>query len=291
MKLGPLRIRMQNLNFRPGDKHFEATGNPFVHGRAWLRFWEQYRPEVEFTWAFGRKGDFCHLSVDFNGSENDITCSAAIPGAAFWLSCEGLPNAAFALLGLDWETVKESELGTYGLHRQVGISFDRQSMTVRWDVWSPQGYWSKEIPRWMDGHFCISDAVLGPNEYSEVNLSPMQHIQIPMPEGNYKATCIMQRTTWKRPRWPFPIVVTRAKIEIPDGIPVPGKGENSWDCGPDATYGMTCNADSVEAGVARLVESVLSTRKKRCGSHIYTERPEPLKSPLGGDDGASQAAH
>lgn len=288
MQLGPLRIRMQNLNIRPGDRHFEATGNPFVHGRAWLRFWEQLRPEFEFTWAFGRQGDFCHLYTNFDGGENDITVSAAIPGAAFWLSCEGLPNELFKLLGLDWETVRESKFGTHGLHRQIGVSFDRERVSLRWDIWAPQGYWSKEIPRWMDGHFEIADAILGEHVYSERNF-PMQHVEIPMPEGTYKATLVMQLATWKRARWPFPLTVMRAKIEVPEGIPVPGKGENSWDCGPDALYGTTCRANTPEAAIATLVESVLRTRKQRCGSHVYTERPKPSKpSP---DEGASQAAH
>lgn len=48
-------------------------------------------------------------------------------------------------------------------------------------------------------------------------------------------------------------------------IPVPGKGENSWDCGEDATYAFSCMADSVEDGIASLVRSILVRRRKYGG--------------------------
>lgn len=61
---------------------------------------------------------------------------------------------------------------------------------------------------------------------------------VPMPEGNYPAIITREVRVWKRARWPWPSR-TRVdfRIDIPAGIPVPGKGENSWDCEDDAIFG------------------------------------------------------
>src|SRR5690606_25314615 len=71
-------------------------------------------------------------------------------------------------------------------------------------------------------------------------------------------------STWKRPRWPFATRIRRVQIDMDkdEQIPVMGKGENSWDCGEDATYGITVAADTIEAGVAKLVESILRSRRR-----------------------------
>ena len=82
-----------------------------------------------------------------------------------------------------------------------------------------------------------------------------------MPEGAYKATVEMFWGIWKRPRWVAKKIL-RANVEIPSGIPKNGKGENSWDCGEDATFGITMPAKNVENAIGKTVESCLRDRKK-----------------------------
>lgn len=68
---------------------------------------------------------------------------------------------------------------------------------------------------------------------------PYVEIMVPMPEGNYPASVTLERSTWGRKRWPWGRKVQYSTdLEIPGGIPHPGKGENSWDCGDDGLYSI-----------------------------------------------------
>ncbi|HXI16285.1 MAG TPA: hypothetical protein VNM48_07925, partial [Chloroflexota bacterium] len=83
-------------------------------------------------------------------------------------------------------------------------------------------------------------------------------------------------STWGRRRWPhWPLTrrMVRADVQVPEGVPHPGKGENAWDCGEDATYALTCAEQTPEAAVGRLVESVLRDRRRYGGDQW---RPQAL---------------
>ena len=88
---------------------------------------------------------------------------------------------------------------------------------------------------------------------------------VPMPERAYPASVKLFESTWKRPRW-FASRMVRAEVKIEKGIPFPGKGENSYDCGDDALFGLTCKADTVEQAIAETVESALRNRRRYGGS-------------------------
>lgn len=134
-----------------------------------------------------------------------------------------------------------------------------------WRVWKDDMSWSSGTPRWRDGSFNFVDFVLGKSVCSTVVLDE-KHVLVPMPERSYPATAKLVEFTWKRSRSPFTKRMIRADIDIPAGIPVPGKGENSWDCGDDATYSITTGeVRSIAEGVGKLVGSCLETRVKRSG--------------------------
>jgi hypothetical protein len=81
-----------------------------------------------------------------------------------------------------------------------------------------------------------------------------------MPEGAYQGTAKLVLYEWSRPRW-FTKRMKRCEIRVPAGIPHEGKGDNSWDCGADATFGMTTGeCSSIPQGVGLLVGSVLRDR-------------------------------
>lgn len=105
--------------------------------------------------------------------------------------------------------------------------------------------------------------IIGKSTYSETVLEE-RDILVPMPEKAYQAHAKLTEVTWSYPRW-FKTTIKRVSIDIPEGIPHEGKGENSWDCGRDATYGMTCQAKSIALGVGQLVGSVLHDRVRYGG--------------------------
>jgi hypothetical protein len=123
--------------------------------------------------------------------------------------------------------------------------------------------WSNKDPKWKHDYFNILDFILGKNEYNEVVLEE-KNIDIPMPEGKYLANIKITEDTWKRSRW-FPLRIKRCKIDVPKGIPHPGKGTMSYNCGDDASYGLCCKASSISEAVGAMVESVYRSRIKYGG--------------------------
>lgn len=82
----------------------------------------------------------------------------------------------------------------------------------------------------------VRDRLLGRAECVTTTGKP-EPVIVPMPEGNYPAMIREERRVWKRKRWPWPSKTRRDYwVEMDVAIPVPGKGENSWDCDDDAVH-------------------------------------------------------
>ncbi len=148
--------------------------------------------------------------------------------------------------------------------REIGLFI--HDWTIHWKTWANPHSWSSTTPKWKDGWFNIADFVLGKEIYSSDPITT-EEVTIPIAERNYHATAKLENCTWKRSRWPWPKHLRRVDITMHDGneIPVPGKGENEWDCGEDATYSMITTADSISEGINNLISDVLKTRNKYGG--------------------------
>jgi len=145
-------------------------------------------------------------------------------------------------------------------------SFKIHDWAIWLELWAKQMSWSRSDPWWMHWTWHPVDTFFGRTKHSELEISSIDTM-IPMPEKPYPARVVMKRETWKRPRLPWASHrVTRAHIDCKEGIPHPGKGESEYDCGDDATYGLTCPAETVEEGIAKLVQSVLRSRRRYGGS-------------------------
>lgn len=146
----------------------------------------------------------------------------------------------------------------FGEKRELGISAHNGS--IWFNLWVDP----------MDGRYRVwhvSQWIFGKSVYSE-EIIETRDIVIPMPEKFYPAKATLLKSTWSFPRW-FNESIKRVKIDVPEGIPHEGKGENSYDCGKDATFGMTCNASSIPEGVGKLVGSVLNDRVRYGGWDDY----------------------
>jgi hypothetical protein len=137
---------------------------------------------------------------------------------------------------------------------------------IWWDCWAPSMSWSSREPWWMRWAWHPLDTFFGQMKHSEREVSRTVTV-VPMPEKAYPCHVVMKAETWKRPRLPWTSgSATRAHIECADGVPFPGKGESAHDCGDDAMFGMTCEARTVEEGVAAFVEAALKNRQRYGGS-------------------------
>lgn len=155
--------------------------------------------------------------------------------------------------------------------REIALSFHDGGFF--WSVWrDPMGGWDRSVPKWREGAWYPANFFLGRVNYTTREVEKRE-VSVPMPEKAYPATATLFESTWKRPRW-FPERLMRVTIDVPGGIPKEGKGENSWDCGEDATFGITCPARSIPEGIGHLVGSVLKDRVKYGGwQDWHWERP------------------
>jgi hypothetical protein len=96
--------------------------------------------------------------------------------------------------------------------------------------------WSSDIPKWRHGNFNPVDFLFGRQKYSEDVLETVP-VSLAMPEKTYTGTVKLLRSKWKRPRAWWTQTILYAHIDVPGGVPFPGKGENSWDCGEDVPGG------------------------------------------------------
>lgn len=204
----------------------------FWHGRAWLSFQEG---EVEFHWEWllGRQ-DFCHAYIEVGGGEDDLSIGLALPYLpAIWFH-----------INTPWTKFKKE--------RSLSLEFHHSG--IWWKLWVPRHEWNSETPRWRDGNFYFVDFFLGERQHTREDLGT-NRITISLPEGNYEGICTIFRSTWKRPRWPWPLVLIRADIEMEKSIPIPGKGD-------DAIHSLTTTASTIPEAREALIKMVLDRRKQ-----------------------------
>lgn len=217
-------FHFQNLNEKPYDK----LGNPLKHFCLWLN-------KVHIEW------------VSLSG---DLRFSFGIGDESKWGFTLGL--ILFTLyFHWDGHSLRDREFSIYFYNKSLWIYLWHDPMG---------GWWSKD--KWYKKGIVIhfDDLFLGKSKYSS-EVMETKNVLIPMPEGSYKATINMELCTWKRKRW-FAQKLLRADIKLESPIPYMGKGENSWDCGEDGMYGLSCCANSIENAISKCVESAMESRRK-----------------------------
>ena len=220
-----------------------------LHGRLWLRLADEDAPErtLKLEWSIHRSGN---PGVGVDLAHGELGAHVDLGVAALYLTYERLPDdLADALLA-----------GVTARALRLSLHEGR----LMWKLWADGYSWSSDVPRWRDGSFHPRDALFGAPVHSRRTLETAS-VDVPMPEGVYPAKVKLEEWTIRHPRWPFPMRGRSARIDVEGGIPMPGKGENSWDCEDDAVYGLSAPARSVGEIVGKLVEDVLDTRMKRGG--------------------------
>jgi hypothetical protein len=198
-----------------------------IHGRAWLG-----RMGVEWCLPSGR------LSFGWSRDSERVSVHLCCLLFGLYLSFSRWKNCPD----------REIRLAYYG-------------GAIWYSIWANPNEWNSKDPWWKSTHAIhLDDILLGRQRHTKETIET-RDVLIPMPEGSYLASVEIVTAKWKRPRW-FAHVKTCADVKIPKGIPFEGKGENSWDCGEDATYGMWTPAESVEDAIGKVVVSVLKDRKR-----------------------------
>jgi hypothetical protein len=253
-------LHWQNLNEKGRE---EVTGSILRHGRAWYRpFGYEKRPELSLNveWVLWSK----RLGVKFGLADYDCAVSFSLSLILFTLyfSLDYFPLES-------WLQDKTKRAGEkYGNGRCFELYWFEGSLNVH--LWSDPMEWRSRDPWWWSFTINPADLILGRRQYSERVLREDVRPLV-MPERAYPVEIKLVEATWKRPRWFFPEKIVRAHIEIEGGVPVPGKGENSWDCGEDATFGLTCPANTFDEALSKLYASVMRDRERHGGKNWKPE--------------------
>lgn len=248
----------QNLN---EDKSGRPKGKPWS-GRVWFHW--KHRTEVRIEWHIGLKQvrlfGFEVQMWPSGAADEDVTLSLHTPIAALYLSLNSpLTDALVRRLipeGYDDRTIALELSASDGSVGGAG--------TIRWMLWMPDCTWRSTDPKWRRGYWNPIDTIFGRYVHTQEHISLTDTV-VPLSEGNYSCTVEMYRSIWRRPRWPIAKTIIRANVEMAVPIPIPGKGENSWDIEDDATYSVTLPADSPEDAVLKVAASIQERRERHGG--------------------------
>ena len=135
-------------------------------------------------------------------------------------------------LGLSIDAINKL-VKSYEHGRRLGIHVSGKYLTV--DLLNDAGHSALFWDWW--------EFITGKPVYSDETLN-MGPCEVIMPENRYQADYVVKRQSWRFPRWL--VVKQRDTITVNiegNGIPIPGKGENSWDQGDDAVRSVTTTTD------------------------------------------------
>ena len=192
------------------------------------------------------------FSLEPHGDWGDLHLRLGVPKLDIYLGWES-PLALKIAKALHGPGYGERETG-FRLYGDV----------LTWHVWhDPMGEWGRNTPWWRYKYLHLTDLICGRSKYSDETLDTGD-CTIAKPEGKYAATYKVFRSTWKRPRG-FTKTLDRIDIEISKGIPIPGKGENSYDIDDDKTFGVTMplNGRSIRECCDDVARNALKTRQER----------------------------
>ncbi len=250
----------QNLNTSYVGGKEQVNGSIWRHGRAWLHYGRASK-NVGIEWYFWPTHKDASIAVQIGGDETDLSFGLNLFIAQLHLGFNHLFPSSWK-----WHDFRAIGKGVTrgfipGTGRLTEISWHKGRLGVY--VWRDWTGWDREVPGHWGGFewtLHVTDFLLGAKKYNTEKLAVHKGVEIPMPEATYLADILFQRASWKRPRWPGKEVIMRADIEMHEPIPFPGKGENSWDQGEDATSSMSTPATTVHEAVGAVVSSIMRNR-------------------------------
>lgn len=246
----------------------EEKGSKYISNG---RFWLGESPKFRAEWVV--PGNDLSLKLNLNDYGDDaIGGHIGIWFFTFFWGVEWRPLYNFL------EKITKRKDQTYTNGRQIGFTLGHGALSIA--VWDDPMESRSVDPWWWHQYINLADFFFGRSKCTTEILEE-RDIVVPMPEKSYPAKAKMMLYTWSRPRW-FDKKLKRVEIDVPGGIPHEGKGENSYDCGQDATFGMTTGeCHSIAEGVGKLVGTVLHDRVRYGGWGDWNWQKAPEKNAFG----------
>lgn len=243
----------------------DPHGRFWRYGRLYLRRYsgeegaERLRWEVNWQWSLLKKGSL-GFSIGTGTSDGHLSASLHLGRLGAWYF-----NGAGPLFKpMAWVQGK-------AFPRERELSLRMHYGLICWNLWTAtMGRNAKA--RWRERCWNWQRFIGWMPQHVRWETLEVVRTVVPMPEGTYDATVEIQRGTWRRRRL-FSLMpkVHRFSYEItPDEpIPVPGKGENSWDCGDDHIHGQSGPGRTMHEAVSGLVDSAYRQRTQYGGGPTW----------------------
>lgn len=236
-----------NHSFRERDDY----GNLKKHWRIW-----RGRFHVEICLLSDAHFTMLSFEQDLNNNYQ-----RQIKIGIYWLFC-----IFFCWRGVKYDFDK---IGIEGLHREIGVRvFDGGIWFDFWgdpSGWGPRRAWSIHP---LQGFL---NSVFGRTNYSQVDVTEKREY-VNLPEGYIPATVKRYRSIWKRPRLPFNHrSIWYVEIEPIVPVPIPGKGENSWDIEDDGIHSSSKRGYDIHQALSEFADDIIKRRLKHGG---YSWRPD-----------------
>ena len=142
------------------------------------------------------------------------------------------------------------------------------------------GHWSKGDPWWRSWSI-TKTTILGRRTF-DIQTGDSGEARIPLPEGVYVGTWQEEAYTNRYVRFPGTLIDRifgprshkLVNVSVEGGIPVEGKGENSWDCGMDGIFGIS--GPTLADAIGNYTKAVLRDRDRHGGPH-HLQRPMTVR--------------
>ena len=218
------------------------------------QFWLGDKTQLSGQIVFPTKS--CALEIDLcqNGWQEDvINFHFAIP-LLFNIFIGFKNNFLYRML----EKITKRKGDKYTNGRSIGISFHNNTLWI--DLWDDEMEHRHDDPWWWRFNINFVDLLKGKSK-CEVEVLKEKEVEIYMPEKMYKGKATVERRTWTFPRW-FSKNHTSTTIDVEEGVPFPGKGTCSHNCGNDALFGSSISGGNIEKAIGNFIGSVLDNRNR-----------------------------
>jgi len=259
----------QNLN-----KHQSSGvyGAKWRHGRGWMHL-TPIKTFIGLEWSILRKNSLTATLCLNDRGETEIMLTLGLPKLfTVYFTIENHSFLKRVLPGKWTNSARNpGEKFWMPVDRKMGINYHDDTIWI--SVWENPMEWSSWDPWWWAFNLNVKRLLLGKSKYSKAVLES-GNVTIGFPEGSYNVKYTKELATWKRPRGKTNRVV-RYKLNMDDApIPVPGKGEESWDLDENAIYSSTISAQTLQEALGKLTQSVYRSRFNYGGLHWRPERAE-----------------
>lgn len=260
-----MHFHIQNLN---EDRDGRISGSAARYGRARLYLSEGVTLRAEWN-TLRRQAVAASVRVEADG-EGTVLLHVGSPLVGLFLGLDSNRLARWL------RPLRPDGKPDWGWGREASVRiFD---WALWWNVWTPPNEWSSRTPKWRNGAWHPFGHVQ--SRVGDAEVLEQREVEVPMPEKTYRAKATRSRVVTRGTEWwPFsrPVRSTVTLEFSPpfDPVPIPGKGENSWDCGQDATYSQSGAAETIEKAIGDFVGSTLRWRKRHGGDGWRPETKLP----------------